>query len=141
MRYVRVVRIMLGIVLIFSGITKIEDPSKAVDLMLEFKAIPLVLILPVVSILPVLEILIGVLLVSGMYPKFAVISELVLFLGFFLISIYGTIIGMNSDCGCFGSVIKSRIGWGMVVRNGGVCGRGGVWRVERVKIAVLIPDV
>jgi len=81
------------------------------------KIIPEVLILPVVSILPVLEILIGVLLVAGMYPKFASISALVLFSGFFLISIYGTIIGLSSDCGCFGSVIKSRIGWGMVVRN------------------------
>jgi len=115
---VRVVRILLGIVLIFSGITKIIDPSKAVDFMLEFKVIPEFLILIVVSILPILEILIGVLLISGMYQKFASISALVLFSGFFIISIYGTIIGLSSDCGCFGSVIKSRIGWSMVVRNG-----------------------
>ena len=117
MKSVRVVRILLGIVLIFSGIAKIADPSKAVDLMLEFKVIHVSLILIIVSILPVLEILIGVLLISGMYHKFASISALVLFSGFFLISIYGTIIGLSSDCGCFGSVIKSRIGWGMVVRN------------------------
>ena len=118
MKSVRVVRILLGIVLIFSGITKIIDPSKAVDFMLEFKVIPEFLILIVVSILPILEILIGVLLISGMYQKFASISALVLFSGFFIISIYGTIIGLSSDCGCFGSVIKSRIGWSMVVRNG-----------------------
>jgi len=68
---VRVVKIILGIVLIFSGITKIIDPSKAVDLMLEFKVVPESLILIIVSILPVLEILIGVLLISGMYPKLA----------------------------------------------------------------------
>jgi len=97
-KHVRVVKIILGLVLLFSGIAKITDPSKAVNLMLEFKIIPEALILPVVSILPVLEILIGVLLVAGMYPKFASISALVLF--------------------SFGSVIKSRIGWGMVVRNG-----------------------
>ena len=117
MKSVRVVRILLGIVLLFSGITKIIDSSKAVDLMLDFKVIPEALILIIVSILPVLEILIGVLLILGMYPKFASISALVLFSGFFLIIIYGTIIGLNSDCGCFGSVIKSRVGWGMVVRN------------------------
>ncbi|HHL57775.1 MAG TPA: DoxX family membrane protein, partial [Bacteroidetes bacterium] len=115
---VRVVKIILGIILIFSGIAKIADPSKAVNLMLEFKVIPELVILIVVSILPILEILIGVLLISGMYPKFASISALVLFSGFFFISIYGTLIGLSSDCGCFGSVIKSRIGWGMVVRNG-----------------------
>jgi len=117
-KHVRVIRIILGLVLIFSGITKIIDPSKAVNLMLDFKVIPEALILIIVSILPVLEILIGVLLVAGMYPKLASIFALVLFSGFFLISIYGTLIGLSSDCGCFGSVIKSRIGWGMVVRNG-----------------------
>jgi len=100
---VRVVKIVLGIVLIFSGVAKIIDPSKAVDLMLEFKIIPEAVILIIVSILPVLEILIGVLLISGMYPKLASISALVLFSGFFLISIYGTLIGLSSDCGCFGN--------------------------------------
>ena len=118
MKSVRVVRIVLGLVLIFSGVAKIIDPSKAVNLILEFKIIPEAVILIIVSILPVLKILIGVLLVSGMYPKFAAISSLVLFSGFFLISIYGTLIGLSSDCGCFGSVVRSRIGWGMVVRNG-----------------------
>jgi len=116
-KYVRVIRIILGLVLIFSGIAKIADPSKAVSLMLEFKIIPESLILIIISILPVLEILTGVLLISGMYPKFASIAALILFTGFFLISIYGTVIGLSSDCGCFGSVIRSRIGWGMVVRN------------------------
>ena len=118
MKSVRVIKVVLGLVLIFSGVAKIADPSKVVNLMLEFNIIPEAVILSVVSILPVLEILIGVLLVTGMYPKFASVSALVLFSGFFLISIHGTLIGLSSDCGCFGSVIKSRIGWGMVVRNG-----------------------
>jgi len=78
-KHVRVIKIILGLVLNFSGIAKIIDPSKAVELMLELKIIPEPVILPVISVLPVLEILIGVLLVSGMYPKFAVISALVLF--------------------------------------------------------------
>jgi len=117
-KHVRVIKIILGLILLFSGIAKIADPSKAVNLMLEFKIVPESVILIIISILPVLEILFGVLLISNMYQKFASISALVLFTGFFLISIYGTITGLNSDCGCFGSVIKSRIGWGMVVRNG-----------------------
>ena len=118
MKHVRVIKIILGLILLFSGIAKIADPSNAVNLMLEFKIVPEALILIIISALPVLEILIGVLLVSGMYHKSAVISALILFSGFLIISIYGTIIGLNSDCGCFGSVIKSRIGWRMVVRNG-----------------------
>ena len=115
MKHVRVIKIILGLILLFSGIAKIADPSKAVNLMLEFNIIPEALILIIISALPVLEILIGVLLVSGMYHKSAVIFALILFSGFLIISIYGTIIGLNSDCGCFGSVIKSRIGWRMAV--------------------------
>ncbi len=118
MKHVRVIKILLGLILIFSGITKIIDPSEAVDLMLEFKIIPEVMIIYIISILNVSEILIGVFLISGLYHRLAIISALVLFSGFFLISIYGTIIGINSNCGCFGSIVKSRIGWGMVVRNG-----------------------
>ncbi|KAF0147910.1 MAG: Methylamine utilization protein, partial [Ignavibacteria bacterium] len=40
-----------------------------------------------------------------------------LFLVFFLFAVYGTAIGINEDCGCFGSVLRSEFGWMMIVRN------------------------
>jgi len=55
-KYVRIIKIILGAVLIFSGIAKFAYPSKAVNLLLEFKIMPEFLILPVVSVPPVLEI-------------------------------------------------------------------------------------
>jgi len=113
-----VLKIMLGLVLMFSGIAKIVDSSNAVNMIIEFRIIPQGLIISIFSFLTVVEILTGLLLISGIYPKIAVISALVLFIGFFFISIYGTVVGLTGDCGCFGAAVQSRIGWGMVVRNG-----------------------
>jgi len=74
---VKAVKFILGLVLLFSGISKILDPGKAVYLMIELKIIPEDLILIIISILLVLEILIGVFLVSGMYHKFATIIRVI----------------------------------------------------------------
>jgi len=117
-KHVRIIKILLGCILIFSGIAKIVDPSKSVNLMIEFRIIPQGLIVSIISFLTVVEIFIGLLLVTGVYLRIAIISALVLFIGFFFISIYGAILGFNVDCGCFGSVIKSQIGLGMILRNG-----------------------
>jgi len=114
---VRVIKIIFGLILTFSGVAKIGDPAKAVDLMFEFKVIPESVILLVISILTVAEILVSVLLISGIYLRFAIISASVLFSGFLLVIIYGTLIGLNSDSGCFGSVVKSEVGWWVVMRN------------------------
>jgi hypothetical protein len=40
-----------------------------------------------------------------------------LFFVFFTFSIYGTVVGLDADCGCFGNTIKSEFGWGMILRN------------------------
>ena len=118
MKYVRVIRIILGLLLIFSGVAKIIDPSNAVKMMLDLGLLPLNLIIPLISFFPVVEIALGLLLIADRYNILSTSATLFLFTGFLFISIYGTMTGLNSDCGCFGSVIESRIGWGMIVRNG-----------------------
>jgi len=51
--------------------------------------------------------------------KLDITKKAVVFLfGIFLItSLYGTLAGLGTDCGCFGSAVKSSFGWGMVGRN------------------------
>ncbi|MBN2280097.1 MAG: hypothetical protein JXQ65_05925 [Candidatus Marinimicrobia bacterium] len=105
------------IVLILSGIGKIIDPLPAIQLMEKLPLIPNILILPIASILPALELslALGILL---RYKKFIIYSvNLLLFLSFFILSIYGTILKIKVDCGCFGSLLESRVGWTMVLRN------------------------
>ena len=40
-----------------------------------------------------------------------------LFAIFITVGIYGLTAGLRADCGCFGNVLKSSFGWGMVLRN------------------------
>ncbi|MFA3783942.1 hypothetical protein ABRY23_12855 [Melioribacteraceae bacterium 4301-Me] len=34
-----------------------------------------------------------------------------------MFSVYGVVMGIEKDCGCFGNAVKSDFGWGMVGRN------------------------
>jgi len=36
---------------------------------------------------------------------------------FFVFSIYGTLAEFGADCGCYGEVVKSEFGLGMILRN------------------------
>jgi len=56
-------------------------------------------------------------LVLNIQTKKILITVCILFFCFFVFSVYGSIIGLNNDCGCFGSVIKSEFGIFMVLRN------------------------
>jgi len=39
-----------------------------------------------------------------------------LFAIFLIVSVYGTLTGFGADCGCFGNVVKSSFGWGMILK-------------------------
>lgn len=116
---------ILSFVLLFSGITKIIEPSSLIEnLSSVFPFLPETIIILISSLLPLLEIGLGVLLffggkgIGGKGIRAALISTAVLFGIFFLYSVYGFILGNQSDCGCFGNIVKSSFGWGMIVRNG-----------------------
>ena len=69
------------------------------------------------TLLPVLEITLGVMLLLRIRVKETLIAVTILFLLFFLFSVYGTVIGLENDCGCFGNAVDSSFGIGMVIRN------------------------
>jgi len=77
------------------------------------------------TLLPLIEITLGVILLLRIKEKETFIAVKVLFVFFFLFSIYGlvrrplggTVIGLDNDCGCFGKAVESSFGIGMVLRN------------------------
>jgi len=107
----------LAAVLLISGISKIIDPIPLIETLKAFAKLPEDILILIVTILPVIEMGLGILLVLKIKPKPVLLGTLLLFAAFLAFSIYGTIIGMKNDCGCFGSLVKSQIGWGMVGRN------------------------
>jgi hypothetical protein len=104
-------------VLLFSGVSKIIDPSPMIETMkAAFKVNENLLVLTA-TILPIIEIALGLLLVLKIQTKKTLLAITVLFFGFFALSGYGTAIGLNNDCGCFGSTVKSEFGLTMIIRN------------------------
>jgi hypothetical protein len=63
------------------------------------------------------EIILGLLLIMKIQTKKNLLAATILFFGFFVFSIYGTAIGLNNDCGCFGNSIRSEFGLTMIFRN------------------------
>ena len=53
----------------------------------------------------------------GYRKKMITIIVTILFAGFLLYSLVGTLSGYNMECGCFGGLVESRFGWSMVIRN------------------------
>lgn len=107
----------IAVVLLFSGASKIIDPTPMIETMkAAFKLNENLLIL-IATILPVIEIALGLMLVLKIQTKNTLSATTFLFFCFFAFSVYGTLIGLNVDCGCFGGAFKSEFGITMIIRN------------------------
>ncbi|MBK8945422.1 MAG: methylamine utilization protein [Ignavibacteriae bacterium] len=104
------------IILLFSGLSKIINPLPLLET-LELFSFSEDLNLIVTLLLPIFEIILGLLLLFKIKIKTTLLIVSILFLSFVAFSIYVTVIGTDGDCGCFGNVIKSEFGWGMIIRN------------------------
>ena len=94
------IRTALGIIFIWSGISKLLDPEGFTTTIEAFGLIPDATILPAAMGLPVLELLAGAGLLLDMQGALGIITGLlILFTG---VLSYGLWIGLDVDCGCFG---------------------------------------
>ncbi|NMC98616.1 MAG: methylamine utilization protein [Bacteroidales bacterium] len=103
--------------LLFSGISKVLDPQPVLETIKAVINASEELQIATATLLPVLEITLGVMLLLRIRAKETLIAVTILFLFFFLFSVYGTVIGLENDCGCFGNAVESSFGIGMVIRN------------------------
>jgi len=107
----------IAVVLLFSGVTKIVDPLPMMETMKAVFKVNENLLILAATILPVIEIGFGLMLVFNVETKKVLFAVIILFFCFFTFSVYGTIIGLNNDCGCFGSNVSSEFGVRMIIRN------------------------
>ena len=109
----QIVRIVVGVLFIFSGFVKLVDPigsqykfqeyfSESV-LNMEF-LIPYAL--PLAILLIVSEVVLGIALLVGWKPKFTIWSLLILIIVFLFLTWYSAYYNKVTDCGCFGDAIK-----------------------------------
>lgn len=109
---VGVARWIVGILFIFSGFVKLNDPigfsfkleeyfSPSV-LDLEFLA-PFALVIAI--LLVVFELVLGIMLLIGYLPKFTTWALLVMIIFFTFLTFYSAYFNKVTDCGCFGDAI------------------------------------
>ncbi len=112
-------------VLLFAGVGKIIAPEALIEnLSAVFSFLPDTVVIIISALVSLTEIIIGLLLIGSLYNekarskrKLIGILSTSLFALFLLYSIYGLIFGIGADCGCFGNVVNTNFGWGMIVRN------------------------
>ncbi len=107
----------IAIVLLAAGIFKIYDPAPMLGTLdlIQFLNNPLSVF--IATILPVIEIALGILLLTGKKIRISLMTATGLFWIFFGFSVYGYAVGLDADCGCFGNVIASDFGVGMILCN------------------------
>jgi len=104
-------------VLLFSGISKIIDPIPTVEtLKAAFKTSDELNLL-IATALPILEMALAIMMILKYKLRITLITINVLFFFFLLFAVYGTLIGLNIDCGCFSNVVSSEFGMTMILRN------------------------
>ncbi|MEW4923079.1 BT_3928 family protein [Algibacter sp. 2305UL17-15] len=110
---VSISRILVGVLFIFSGFIKLNDPIGFSYKLQEYFS-PDVLNIPflepyalLISVFVVVfEVVLGVFLLIGYKPKFTVWSLLLMIIFFTFLTFYAAYFEKVKDCGCFGDFIK-----------------------------------
>ncbi|MDZ7720434.1 MAG: MauE/DoxX family redox-associated membrane protein [Balneolaceae bacterium] len=120
-------RFILGALLVFAGILKMQDNSALFESVAYITWIPIGIKSLVIDLLPYIEIIVGGLLAFSLFSKVVDPIATGIYLVFFIFAIYGLGQGIEGDCGCFGelgessligALLGSEFGWKMVIRNG-----------------------
>jgi len=88
-------------IFIYAGSTKLLEPKTFAVLIEAYGIVPESLLIPMAIVLPILEVVAGIGLLFDIEGSLAVITGL---LGLFIVILsYGIWLGLDVDCGCFGS--------------------------------------
>ena len=108
---------LIALLLLFSAITKILKPIPTIETLKAAFKFSDEINLAMATVLPIIEVALAPMILFNYKVKLTLAIVTVLFFFFFLFAVYGTAIGINEDCGCYGKIIKSEFDWMMIVRN------------------------
>jgi uncharacterized membrane protein YphA (DoxX/SURF4 family) len=97
-------RLLLAGVFLWSGLSMLLDSQQSRILSVAaYDVVPTSLIRPLAMALPLLEITLGLLLLLGLFTRFAAVTTGVLLLAFVGAMAQAKARGLRIDCGCFGA--------------------------------------
>jgi len=94
-------RWVLGIIFIYAGGVKMFEPQVFATLIEAYGILPDIFIFPVAVFLSLIEVVAGIGIIFDIKGSLSLIAGLILL--FLLILGYGIYMGLDVDCGCFGS--------------------------------------
>lgn len=98
-----ILRLLVGGVFVYAGITKVQQPLNFADSIATFQVIPTQLINILAIALPPFEIIVGVMLIIGWKVRLAAFAIFILTVIFAIALSQALTRGLEVDCGCFGS--------------------------------------
>ncbi len=118
-------RIILAAVLLLAGVLKLQDNTLLFESVAYITWLPVWLKFWIIDLLPWAEIVLALLLLVRWKETFVLPVVSLVFIGFLGYAIYGTATGLEGDCGCFGELMDSTFGAGMIIRNAVFVGMAG----------------
>lgn len=97
-----VARLVLGGVLLVAGALKVGNLGESVNAVRGYQLLPWALTTPVGYALPIIEIVVGLLLVVGLFTRWAALAGSLLMAAFIIGIGSAWARGIAIDCGCFG---------------------------------------
>lgn len=97
-----VARLVLGVVLLIAGGLKLGSLGESVNAVRGFQLLPYALTEPVGYALPIVEVAVGLLLIVGLFTRWAAAAGALLMVAFIVGIVSAWARGIAIDCGCFG---------------------------------------
>jgi uncharacterized membrane protein YphA (DoxX/SURF4 family) len=97
-------RILLAGIFLAAGIAKLREPWLQFAVSINtFKIVPDSMLEPIARTLPWFEVVVGLAILSGVYLKWTSTLATLILAGFLSLLIRSWALGLEVDCGCFGS--------------------------------------
>ena len=104
------IRIILGLIFIYSAITKMVDLNYFVKALENYKILPQETLNLFALVIPWIEMIIGIFLLLGFFVKESALVGSIM-TGIFIVAVITALTrGLNIDCGCFGTGDGSKVG-------------------------------
>jgi uncharacterized membrane protein YphA (DoxX/SURF4 family) len=120
-------RVILGVVFLISGVSKVGDPRAFAANISAYKMVPEGIVQPMALGVPWLEAMLGLYLLIGLFLRWSALATGALLIVFIIALGSAMSRGLRLDCGCFGNVLgtsllRDQVGWLSFVRDGVLLG-------------------
>ncbi|MCF8239972.1 MAG: DoxX family membrane protein [Melioribacteraceae bacterium] len=112
-----VLRYLIGLVFVFSGIEKIISPEHFAVSIINYKMFPTEIVNIIAITLPWLELIVGILLIFGLYVRENALIVNAMLLLFTIMVLVALLRGLDIDCGCFGTLDHQKVGIQKITEN------------------------